>query len=193
MEIQISKSTARWASISLAALVVVVGGIIYVSSGNSGGSGSAQAKVLAQEGIVAFKAGQYGLAAQLFDQEIQAAGGDAGSKAVGYYNLGSVLIRQRQTAQARDYFSQATSLSPSFALAWMNLAMSERALGHTADALVAYNKLLVLQPTNAQGLFGSGVIMYEQGQHTAGIYRIKAALKLQANLIASLPKSIKLQ
>lgn len=185
---------SRRVVVGVIALALVAGTAVFIyeqTTVSVPGTGASSASGLAIQGITAFKAGHYRLAERLFTEEIRAAKSD-NARAVGYYNLGTVMGRTHRVAESVTDYETAVRLASRFALAWMNLGIAEGALNKPSSALQAYNKLLALEPTNVQGLFNSGLILYHQGDKTNGVTRIKRAIQLRPSLAHAVPSWVNL-
>ncbi|MEI6709887.1 MAG: tetratricopeptide repeat protein [Actinomycetota bacterium] len=191
MEVTLSQKQLRVISAVAVAFLLVIGLVVYELVGSSGSNNSAQSYAAA--GISAFKAGDYSLALQEFNQELQAAQGTPGAVAVAHYNIGTTQVRMHLVSAAADNFRMATQESPRFGVAWMNLGLAESQLGNTSAALRDYEKLLQLQPTNALGLLNSGILMYKNGQKTTGLSRIQQAVVIDPALKSRVPTDIPLK
>ncbi len=174
-------------------VVILLGIFIYEETKSTApGTGNESSKTLAIEGIAAFKSGDLNLAKELFRQELAASGASNNQKSIADYNLGTVAVRQQGIAIGIKDYEKAVALNPNFALAWLNVGVSQGSLGKSAAALNAYDELLKLQPTNLEGLYNSGIILYDTGKKTEGLARLKVAIEQKPSLAASLPKNIKL-
>ena len=69
-----------------------------------------------------------------------------------WFNLGFVLEKLKQPAQARDAFRQALSLSPAMDTAWLGLGRVLIQLGDWDEAVTAWSRQVELQPLCPDGL-----------------------------------------
>lgn len=110
-------------------------------------------------GVAMFQHGYFEQAQASF-QEAVAARPD---NAEGYYNLGTLSLRQNNFTQARTYFQQTLQLKPDYPEAWNNLGMMAAQEGHPQDAIQAFQKSLALRPDYATALLNLGNI-YRRNQ-----------------------------
>jgi tetratricopeptide (TPR) repeat protein len=177
---------------AVVALLILVALFIYAETRTNAPGGTQSPNNYAVQGIAAFKSGNLPLAESLFKKEISAAGTSKSEQGLGYYNLGTVAVRLHGVTQGLKDYQLAVSLSPRFPVAWMTLAITEASVHNLKAALADYNSVLAFDPTLAQGLFNSGIILYDQGSKSEGITRINKAIHLQPTLSSQLPKNINL-
>jgi tetratricopeptide (TPR) repeat protein len=86
-------------------------------------------------------------------------------RAVGLYNEGVALLRDKHYAAAQEKFEQALALDEALAEAHNNLAFSLRTQGmhHAERALRHYNRALELKPDLAQAYMYRGVLFVRMG------------------------------
>jgi tetratricopeptide (TPR) repeat protein len=177
---------------AVVAVLILVALFVYAETRTNSPGGPQTPTSYAIQGITAFKSGNLPLAESLFKKEIAAAGSVKSKEGLGYYNLGTVAVRLQGVNQGIKDYQTAISLSPRFPVAWMTLAITEASIHNTTLALEDYNSVLAFDPNLPQGLFNSGVILYDQGSKAEGIARIDKAIQLQPTLSSQLPKNINL-
>lgn len=68
-----------------------------------------------------------------------------------FYNIGSLLFEQGQSAEAQGYYEGAIERNPNFADAYMQLALCMIQQGNTADAKMSLEKVIELDPNSQNG------------------------------------------
>lgn len=178
----------------VAAVLIIVAFFIYAETRSSSpGAPGQSAQSYAIEGVTAFKAGEFTLAQRLFSDEIHASGNSVNARAIGLYNLGTVMARLNHVNLAIGDYRLAVKYTPNFARAWITLASTEASLKNDTLALSDYNDYLAIDPSNPVALLNSGVLLYDGGQKTTGVTRIKEALRLEPALSSQVPTSINLK
>jgi len=88
------------------------------------------------------------------------------SPAVGAYNKGVDLMKQKRFAQAQGEFETAVKLDPRFAEAYNNLAFTLRKQGSSdyQKSLSYYNKAIELNPKLAEAYMYRGVLYSQMGR-----------------------------
>jgi tetratricopeptide (TPR) repeat protein len=182
-------------------LALIVGAVVLVltmmfawvihQTSVSNPSSELSAHSYAVEGVAAFKAGNLTLAATLFQQEIDAAQTD-NEKAVAYYNLGTVVVRQQHIDEARAAFAQSVHFAPSYSNAWLNLGMVQQSLKQWSESVTSFNRVLALNSTNAPALFGRGVAQYHLGKLSAATADMANAVREDPALRSRVPAGITL-
>lgn len=171
--------------------VAALGLAVTLASCSSGGSSSSSPKNQLSQGIAQSKAGNYTQAMNLFGDVIHNSASTNAEKSLAFYNLGVIhqTIGPLRTTLI-DYLN-AVKLTPKFPAAWFNLAVAEAKI-NSAQALVYYDKILLIKPGDTNTLFNSGLILYAQGKTTEGVARIKQAINQDPALAARVPKTVKL-
>ena len=72
-----------------------------------------------------------------------------------YQNIGAVLRERGVVTAAADAFQNALLISPTFAEARYNLAMTKQGQGHLAEALVDYRVMIESDPKDGRGYYGT--------------------------------------
>ncbi len=70
--------------------------------------------------------------------------------ALAWYNLGTLLIKQKQYTDALTVLQRAVELGPDMASCWFNLALAYELLDQRADAVLAYTRAAQLDPQNVK-------------------------------------------
>ena len=162
------------------------------SSSTSTTSSSSSAKSLLAQGLAAQKAGNFSLASSYYHQAVAADPTDAGHiAAVAYYDLGVIEQQAKNTDGAIAYYKNTIALYPQYQPAIFNLAIDYTPKNPT-KALELYNQLLVYNPTDANGLFNSGLLAYQLGNPTLGVQRIKQAIAITPSLATRVPANVNL-
>lgn len=128
----------------------------------------------------AFEKGEAGLAAGKLD-EAAAAYQDAIKATPGYApalnGLGSVLFKQKKSAEAIAQFRAATEADPTFKLAWFNLGYAARKSSDFPVAAQAYEKYTALDANDPDGFYGLAESYKGAGQNDKAIAAYEMYLK----------------
>ena len=96
---------------------------------------------------------------------------DVAASAMYHTNIGGMNIRMNDTDAAIHNLEIATTISPSWAPAWVNLGVARARAGDMDAALDAYQMALVAEPNNSSALVNMAKVFTDQGQieeaHTA--------------------------
>jgi tetratricopeptide (TPR) repeat protein len=139
-----------------------------------------------------YQAGEYTLAQQAFLTAVRAdAAGTPASLGICNFDLGTAELKLGDTSGAIGEFLDATQRDPTYPYAWQDLGIARQATNPTA-ALVDFDHLLAVQPRSAVGLFFSGILLYEDGQHQLGLARVRQGLVLEPSLRSQLPSVVHL-
>ena len=106
-----------------------------------------------------------------------------------WFNLGFVLEKLKQPAQARDAFRQALSLSPAMDTAWLGLGRVLIQLGDWDGAVAAWSRQVELQPLCPDGLECLIRLHAARGhwaQAVQGLHRLRSFAPRQAMLLESI-------
>jgi tetratricopeptide (TPR) repeat protein len=161
------------------------------SSGSSSTPSGTPAQLLNQ-GLVASKAGNYGQAATYFNQVVIKDSNNAKNlQAIAYYNLGVIYQQQGLTDKAISNFKLSLALDPTYPPANFDLAIALTP-SDPQQALSYYNKILAVNPKDANSLFNSGLLMYAAGDTADGAARIKQAIAITPSLAARVPSNVNL-
>lgn len=92
---------------------------------------------------------------------------------------GVVLCQLGRAGEAVPVFARILSVDPTFAEGWFNLALAQRAVGATAEALHGLRKALRLQPT--QPIFSAelGALHHQQGVLDQAAHHLRRAIALE--------------
>jgi predicted O-linked N-acetylglucosamine transferase (SPINDLY family) len=130
--------------------------------------------LLFEEGIAAFKAGQYTPAADIFVRVLAR----MPAFAPGHNALGLALAGLGRTAEALASYEAAARADPSFAPPYINRATLLRNLGDLDAALANLDKAVALQPEDPTGHSNRGSLLTEMGQPTAAVASFDRTLAL---------------
>jgi tetratricopeptide (TPR) repeat protein len=81
--------------------------------------------------------------------------------------LGELLLKIRRDDEAIDVLQVAVDKSPSFALAWYDLAFAYRARGRMTEAVDAYEHYIKLRPTDPDPYYGLARALQQLGRKVA--------------------------
>jgi tetratricopeptide (TPR) repeat protein len=96
-----------------------------------------------------------------------------------HYNLGIVLSKRGEPAQAITHYRQAIALRPSYAEAHYNLGRLLAAKGQLDDAIAHYEKALEINPADAEAHNNLGVTLFGGGRADAAIAHYQKALAIR--------------
>jgi tetratricopeptide (TPR) repeat protein len=105
-----------------------------------------------------------------------------GYEAVIHNSLGMVLERVAKTAEARDHFASAVTLSPRFAEARNNLANALAADGAFDEAIVHYRAAIELKPEYTEPRVGLGAALLRLKRPAEAIAEYRNAIRLDPGL-----------
>ena len=98
-----------------------------------------------------------------------------------WYDLGVIAGHTGGEAEAIHDYSQAISAKPDYVPALYNLAASG-ASSNPTGALGLYERVISLQPKNADALFNEGVLLKASGHTSAGRQDLAKAVSLDPSL-----------
>ncbi|HXS68923.1 MAG TPA: tetratricopeptide repeat protein, partial [Candidatus Polarisedimenticolia bacterium] len=101
-------------------------------------------------------------------------------------NLGTTLFNEGNFADAESHFRRAIKFKPDFATPHFKLALTLEELNHPADALVAYNDFLKLQPRDPLANYNSGVLLLNQNEPARAAAKFQTALENNNDYTAAL-------
>jgi hypothetical protein len=99
--------------------------------------------------------------------------------AIAHNQMGLVLVRRGQAADALPHYHEAIRISPGFAEAHNNLGGALVALDRIDDAVEAYGKALALEPDYPEALLNLGVTRVRQGRLDEAVARFEKAARLR--------------
>jgi Flp pilus assembly protein TadD len=108
--------------------------------------------------------------------------------AIGAYNEGVELMKEKQLAQAQTKFEQAVKLDPNFAEAYNNLAFTLRKQGaaNYQKSLAYYDKAIQLKPKLAEAYMYRGVLYTQMGRKADAQADLATLKKLDSRLAKEL-------
>ncbi|HEY1809730.1 MAG TPA: FG-GAP-like repeat-containing protein [Acidobacteriaceae bacterium] len=109
-------------------------------------------------GVAMFQHGYLDQAQDSFLQVLATRPGDADA----LYNLGTLSLRRRDFAQARQYLEQTVQLRPNYPEAWNNLGMIAAEAGHPDEAIRHFQQSLAWRPNYAIALLNLGNVYRRQ-------------------------------
>jgi hypothetical protein len=157
------------------------GGFLVLMTG-----GGTSASNLLQEGILASDAGHAGVAVARY----QAAIAKDPSDVIAPYDLG-VLFQQQlhNPGLAVKYFTNALRVDPTYKPAIFDLAIVDSSRD-PQEAISLYNKLLALNPKDANADFNLGLLLIAHNQPIQGHADLKQAIVIDPSLASRVPQGI---
>lgn len=128
----------------LVSLVVLLSTVVFAAAP------SPAAKAAFDKGEAALAAGNLDQAASAYQDAIKATPGYAAA----LNGYGSVLFKQKKSAEAIETFKQATEADPNFKLGWFNLGYAARKTSDFPAAAAAYEKYTALDANDPDGFYG---------------------------------------
>ena len=125
-------------------------------------------------GVAMFQHGFLDQAQDSFLQVLATRPGDADA----LYNLGTLSLRRRDFAQARQYLEQAVQLRPNYPEAWNNLGMIAAEAGHPDEAIQHFQQSLAWRPNYAIALLNLGNVYRRQNLFDKAYGYLTRALEL---------------
>jgi tetratricopeptide (TPR) repeat protein len=98
------------------------------------------------------------------------------------YNLGTVLLQQRRTVEAREAFQAAVEKNPRFAEAYNNLGLALAAEQREEEALAAYRRALEIRPRFAEVQNNVGSLQARRGRVAEATAAFQAAVAVRPDL-----------
>jgi protein O-GlcNAc transferase len=129
-------------------------------------------------GVIAFRAGHYGDALDLFDRALSV----VPAFAAAHVNRGSALKALRRYDEAVAALRLAIALQPDLFSAWNNIGEALQALGEIDAATEALEKAVVLAPAAAEAHVNLGNLYKEQGRIEAALSAYDSALAIDPYL-----------
>lgn len=179
-----------------AALVAVVVIVIIVlaargddKSALSGGGGTATTKAASagdqflEQGLAAQTAGRLDEARGLYLKAIEK---DPTNK-LAYYDLGVIYQQLNAVGDARTNYRKALQIDAKYQPALFNLAVLETP-GNPAEAVSLYQKILAINPNDANVHLNLGLVLKQMGRNGDGDAELARAIQLNPALASRLPK-----
>lgn len=98
-------------------------------------------------------------------------------RARAHTDLGAAYLQQKKYDIALDEFTQATEISPSYALGYNGLGLVRSALGQDAEAEAAFKKAIELDPSNSESHNNYGTFLCGRGRYDESIAQFLEAVK----------------
>lgn len=128
-------------------------------------------------GVAMFQHGYLDQAEESFKQVI--AGKPRNAEA--YYNLGTLYLRRKASAEARRFLQQAIDLQPNYPEAWNNLGMVAAQESQNDEAIRSFERSLQLRPKYAVALLNLGNLYRRLGNNEEAEKLLTAALEAEPN------------
>jgi len=128
-------------------------------------------------GIALFQRGYMDRAAASFKQVIAA----QPNSSEAYYNLGTLCLRTKKLAEARNYLERAVQLQPNYAEAWNNLGTIAADEGRSDEAVGDFQHCLSLKPEYAVALVNLGNLLRHRGDFAEAAKLLAQALDVEPN------------
>jgi tetratricopeptide (TPR) repeat protein len=100
------------------------------------------------------------------------------SDAIGWYEQGNALIKNKSYTLAVTAYDHAILLEPSYFEAWNGKADALNRAGQFTEALAASDRLIVLKPDYVQGWINRGYILYNLGRYDEELNAYETAIGL---------------
>lgn len=143
----------------LVSLVVLLSTVVFAAPP------SPAAKAAFEKGEAALAAGNLDQAASAYQDAIKGSPGYAAA----LNGYGSVLFKQKKSAEAIASFKSATEADPNFKLAWFNLGYAARKTSDFPTAAAAYEKYTALDANDPDGFYGLAESYKGAGQNDKAI------------------------
>jgi len=156
-------------------LVFVAAGTLAACSSNNSGD----ARVV--EGLAAFDAEDYPLAAHKFEQAIRLGVADYELAEV-YTVLGRAYEETTQLDKAIAAYQKATEIDPNYYKAWVNLGVAHRLTGNLDNAEKSYNQALRIEPDYAELHASLGALHIFKNDPEKALQSLSQAISLDPQL-----------
>ena len=100
------------------------------------------------------------------------------SDAIGWYEKGTALIKNKSYTDAVAAFDRAISSEPSYFEAWNGKADALNRAGNFTKALAASDRVIALNPDYGQGWINRGYILYNLGRYDEELEAYDTAITL---------------
>jgi len=97
------------------------------------------------------------------------------------YDLGTIMVQQRDFAQALEQFNLALQTKPEDPMIWNGLGIAKAHLGQMDEAISNYRHALSLNPNYDNVLSNLGATLLAQGKYDEAIEMCERALRLRPN------------
>lgn len=136
-------------------------------------------------GIELQNAGRLDEAAAVFRQYLQQVPHDG----IATYSLAVMMMQRGERQAALDMMTQAVAVTQNFSPLWMAYGAALQGAGRPADALVAYDNAIKLNPQCTEALINSGVLLRESYRHAEALERFQRVLAYQPDHEGALANS----
>jgi len=96
-----------------------------------------------------------------------------------HYNLGLLMLRQREFANAQEQFNLALQTSQLDPMIWNGLGLAQASLGQIDEAISNYRQALKLNPNFADAFIDLAAALSAQGKYAEAIEMSETALRLR--------------
>jgi Tfp pilus assembly protein PilF len=100
-------------------------------------------------------------------------------QATAWHRLGVVACRQGRLEEGSELFRKAVQVQTDFVLAWMDLGAALRELSDTAGAVDCFDRVLAIDPLNADAHNSRGEALSAQRRHNDALKSYEAAIRLK--------------
>ena len=99
-----------------------------------------------------------------------------------HYNLGLLMLRQRDFANAQEQFNLALQTNQLDPMIWNGLGLAQASLGRIDEAISNYRHALELNPNFADAFIDLGAAFSAQGKYAEAVEMSETALRLRPNV-----------
>jgi tetratricopeptide (TPR) repeat protein len=99
-----------------------------------------------------------------------------------HYNLGLLLLRQRDFVDAQEQFNLALQTNQLDPMIWNGLGLAQASLGQIDEAISNYRRAVELNPNFADAFMDLGAAFSAQGKYAEAIEMSQTALKLRPDV-----------
>jgi len=107
------------------------------------------------------------------------------SEAIGWYEQGNALIKNKSYTNAVAAFEHVLSLEPSYFEAWNGKADALNRAGNFTEALAASDQVIARKPDYVQGWINRGYILYNLGRYDEELNAYETAIRLDPSSAAA--------
>lgn len=136
-------------------------------------------------GIELQNAGRLDEAEAVFRQYLQQVPHDG----IATYSLAVMMMQRGERPAALDMMTQAVAVTQNFSPLWMAYGAALQGAGRPADALIAYDNAIKLNPQCTEALINSGVLLRESYRHAEALERFQRVLAYQPDHEGALANS----
>ena len=99
-----------------------------------------------------------------------------------HYNLGLLMLRQRDFADAQEQFNLALQTNRLDPMIWNGLGLAQASLGQIDEAISNYRQALKLNPNFADAFIDLAAALSAQGKYAEAVEMSETALRLRPNV-----------